>query len=122
MGNIFITQSNKLKNRFDPFFYSTENPILKGINIFIKDIAELVVQGPNPTDWVNEGGILCLKTKNVYDKGLILQKTNLISKKEYENLKRFTLHKNDILVTLKGFGSIGKVSIFNRDVNAIFTR
>src|SRR3990172_3103298 len=105
MGNIFITQSNKLKNRFDPFFYSTENPILKGINIFIKDIAELVVQGPNPTDWVNEGGILCLKTK-----------------KEYENLKRFTLHKNDILVTLKGFGSIGKVSIFNRDVNAIFTR
>jgi len=118
------------ENRLDVVFYHP-----KYINAFDKvlklgwpieklgDIAEMIIQGPNPKDWAKEGeGIICLKTKNVYDDGMMLDSIDRISRKEYEGLKRFTLVKNDILVTLKGFGSIGKVSRFDLNKKAVFTR
>lgn len=122
MDNVIIVNSDNLRTRIDPLFFIESNPILEGSSITIGQISEFVTQGPNPTDWVQDGGVKCLKTKNVYDKGLVLHNIDLISEVQYEQLKRFTLQNNDILVTLKGFGSIGKVARYDLDEVAIFTR
>lgn len=84
-----------------------------------------VTQGPNPI--FSEEGIPCLTGRNIKTGQVDYYDSDIIDPYEYEKLKRFTIKLNDILITLKGKGSIGKIglvidtqkSIFSRDVGLI---
>jgi type I restriction enzyme, S subunit len=85
----------------------------------IKDLCELITQGPNPQ--LNNGeesdDYGFIKTKDVYDDIIYYDKINMLSKKEFEKYKKFELLDNDVLLAIVGFGSIGKINIFRKIEN-----
>lgn len=117
-------------NRIDSEYFKKEYLFIdKLINTHptekLGNLCTWVTQGPNPT--FSEEGIPCLTGRNIKTGQVDYYDSDIVDQKEYEKLKRFTIKLNDILITLKGKGSIGKIglvidpkkSIFSRDVGLI---
>jgi type I restriction enzyme, S subunit len=91
-----------------------------------KKFTQKITQGPNPK--YNLGHIdekyRALKTKDLYDHGILYEQADLISKETFEGCLSSELKDGDILVAIVGKGSIGKSHIFYEQEGRkyIFTR
>lgn len=83
-------------------------------------LSNWITQGPNPK--FSEDGINCLTGRNVKTGKVDYEDSDYINDAEYNKLKRFTLKVDDILITLKGKGSIGKIGFVTETVKSIFSR
>src|SRR5262245_55706191 len=72
----------------------------------LRVVAKWITQGPNPH--FTEAGAACLNGRNVAAGRINADNPNFVSPEEFEELSRYRLHVGDILVTLKGLGSIGQ--------------
>ena len=111
--------------RFDSEFFKKEYLIIDEI-ISKNEIAKLnslsdwITQGSNPT--FSEEGIHCLTGRNIKSGNVSYEGSDFIDVNEYNHLIRFSIKKNDILITLKGKGSIGKIGFVTDKKIAIFSR
>ena len=84
----------------------------------IKDLTELVTKGSSPkwqgVNYVDEGGIFFLTSKNVGEGELLLNNKKYLQEKFNEIQKTSILKKGDILTNIVG-ASIGRTAIFNLD-------
>lgn len=112
--------------RFDSEFFKKEY-----INIYetidkharvkkLETISNWITQGPNPN--FTHNGINCLTGRNVKTGKVDYEDSDYVDDIEYNRLKRFTLETNDILITLKGKGSIGKIGFVVDEIKSIFSR
>jgi len=83
-------------------------------------LSKWITQGSNPN--FSEYGYNCLTGRNIKSEKVEYENSDFVDENEYQALKRFTLHLNDILITLKGKGSIGKIGFVIDDRKAIFSR
>ncbi len=86
----------------------------------LSDVCSKVVQGPNPK--FIESGIPSLNGKNIYFGTLDAGEPNYISEEEYESLKTYHLKRNDILITLKHASRVGRLWIYRKNSNCLFSR
>jgi len=86
----------------------------------IKEISSWVTQGPNPT--FIESGYPCLTGRNINSGRVDYNNADYVSKDELENYKNYKIQFGDILITLKGQGSIGKIGFVFDTRDAIFSR
>lgn len=111
--------------RLDAEFYQSEylkldinlskfNPIL------LDSISEKITQGPNPK--FQADGMICLNGRNIKNFRLEEGNSNYVSSREFNFFHKFRVMTGDILITLKGRGSIGKIGYVQRDIDAIFSR
>ncbi|WP_215426967.1 restriction endonuclease subunit S [Akkermansia muciniphila] len=113
-------------NRCDSEFFKKEYvDIFK--NLFSHNVEKLdvltswITQGPNPF-FVGKSNIPCLNGRNINNGKLNYESSDYISPEEYQLLKRFQIKYGDILITLKGKGSTGKIAYVKEVRNAIFSR
>lgn len=121
-----------IKDRLNADFYSNENiqlekTINNNKNIYknykLKQISLKLTQGPNPQYVYVDTNYRCMKTKNLNDYGISLEDCSFISKQEFDSYKNYILEYGDILIGIKGEGSIGKSNIYlYNSNNYIFTR
>jgi len=82
----------------------------------IKDLTELVTKGSSPkwqgVNYVEEGGIFFLTSKNVGEGQLLLNNKKYLEEKFNEIQKTSILKKGDVLTNIVG-ASIGRTAIFN---------
>ncbi|WP_016949653.1 N-6 DNA methylase [Anabaena sp. PCC 7108] len=130
--NLIEVVKHNITFRFDSEFFETKyieaEKAIKSKNIALLDsIASWITQGPNPNFLDDKNGVHCLNGRNIAGGTVAYEGSDYISESEYQNLERFQINKNDILITLKGYGSIGKIgfvstakkSIFSRDIGII---
>lgn len=130
--NLIEVVKHNITFRFDSEFFETKyieaEKAIKSKNIALLDsIASWITQGPNPNFSDDKNGVHCLNGRNIAGGTVAYEGSDYISESEYKNLERFQINKNDILITLKGYGSIGKIgfvstakkSIFSRDIGII---
>lgn len=82
-----------------------------------------ITQGPNPV--FLENGYACVNGRNIKDNWINIadEQPNYVSKEEFMKFhKAFKVRKNDLLITLKGLGSIGKCGFAFEELEAIFSR
>ena len=109
--------------RLDADFFQVEallDKVKKYKTLPLKSMSEWITQGPNPM--FSDKGIPCLTGRNIANGELNFNNSDIVNEGEYLLLKRFRLIKSDILITLKGAGSTGKVSLYDSDKRAIFSR
>lgn len=111
--------------RLDSEFYrqtvlKTWNKINEGKNSKLKNISNWITQGPNPI--FSESGYPCLTGRNIATGFVKLANSDFINAAEFKALSRFKVLKGDILITLKGLGSTGKVGFIHKDLDAVFSR
>ena len=91
-----------------------------------KNCTKKITQGPNPNYslGVPSSNYRILKTKDLYDYGILYENADKISKEIVDNFKNFILEDGDVLVAIVGRGSIGKSNIFEAKdtVVYLFTR
>jgi type I restriction enzyme M protein len=112
---------------FETRYLEVEQAINSKTNTLLDAVASWITQGPNPNFSEDENGVCCLNGRNIAGGAVNYECSDYISESEYQNLERFQIKKNDILITLKGYGSIGKIgfvstakrSIFSRDVGIV---
>lgn len=84
----------------------------------IKDLTKIVTKGSSPkwqgVNYVDEGGIFFLTSKNVGEGELLLKNKKYIEEKFNEIQKKTILKKGDVLTNIVG-ASIGRTAIFNLD-------
>jgi type I restriction-modification system DNA methylase subunit len=93
--------------------------------IKLSNIASKITQGPNPKyDGEISKKYYVLKTKDLYDDAIYYDTADSISEEIYIQNKSFKLQQDDLLIAIVGQGSIGKINIFQEqiDKNYIFTR
>lgn len=112
--------------RFDSEYFKKEylnlyTKLFRNECIKISSISSWATQGPNPN--FDENGIIpCLTGRNI-NKGFVnYNNPDFVNLFEYESLKKFQLKKGDILITLKGKGSIGKIGFVTDERKSIFSR
>jgi len=105
---------------FQPDFLEYEKEVSKFNLNKLNAMCSIITQGPNPI--FQNSGIPCVNGRNVRNCRLELNNPNFISHEEFKKLKRFRIRQGDILITLKGLGSIGKLGYVNNDTMAIFSR
>lgn len=91
----------------------------------LEDLCNIVTQGPNPKyNDENDPQYGVLKTKDFYDDRIIYNNVTNISKKLFDEHKRFKLITYDILFGLVGKGSTAKCNIYieQNGLECIFTR
>lgn len=122
-----IIQKSQLKGacRLDAEYYQPEyleivNLIQKIENIPLGTIAQRITQGPNPI--FEESGKVSLNGRNIKELRVIEDNSNYVSEQEFEKYKNFKVIQDDILITLKGLGSIGKTGYVFYGIEAIFSR
>lgn len=110
--------------RVDSEFFETKYlEVEQAINSKTNTLASWITQGPNPNfSSEDESGVHCLNGRNIAGGTVTYEGSDYVSESEYENLERFQIKKNDILITLKGYGSIGKIGFVNTDKKSIFSR
>jgi len=111
--------------RFDSEFFKKEylgidRTIEQNHTIKLDNLSNWITQGANPK--FSEGNIPSLTGRNINSEKVNYENADIIDEKEYKNLIRFQLQLNDILITLKGKGAIGKVSYVTENRKAIFSR
>jgi len=109
--------------RLDAEYFQIQ-PLLEKIakqkTIVLYKISKWITQGPNPK--FSDSGIPCLTGRNISSGNLLFDNSDIVDEAEYADLIKFKLKRNDILITLKGAGSTGKVSLFDTDKKSIFSR
>ena len=84
----------------------------------IKDLTELVTKGSSPNwqgiNYVDEGGIFFLTSKNVGEGELLLENKKYLEKEFNDIQKTSILKQGDVLTNIVG-ASIGRTAIFNLD-------
>ena len=84
----------------------------------IKDLTEIITKGSSPkwqgVNYVDEGGIFFLTSKNVGEGELLLNNKKYLEEKFNEIQKTSILKKGDVLTNIVG-ASIGRTAIFNLD-------
>ena len=111
--------------RFDSDFFKKEYLEIDRIierNKIVKldSLSNWITQGANPK--FSEGDIPSLTGRNINSGKVNYENSDIINEKEYNNLIRFQLELNDVLITLKGKGAVGKVGYVTEDKKAIFSR
>ncbi len=121
--NYKTVKENSDSFRCDAEYFQIQ-PLLTKIsetdNVKLKTICDWITQGPNPK--FSDDGTPCLTGRNISTGELIFNSCDLVDNEELEKCKRFRLLNGDILITLKGAGSTGKVIIFYSDKKSIFSR
>ena len=97
-----------------------DNIIEKNKIIKLNLLSDWITQGSNPR--FSEDGIPCLTGRNVKSGIVKYENSDFVNLDEYNLLKRFQIKINDILITLKGKGSIGKIGFVTDTKQAIFSR
>ncbi|NMO09492.1 restriction endonuclease subunit S [Methanobacterium subterraneum] len=90
-----------------------------------KRVSSKITQGPNPdlSADVELSNYKVLKTKDLYDDGIRYNFTDYLSEDAYLDCVNSRLEDQDILITIVGHGSIGKINIFeSQKEHYIFTR
>lgn len=117
------SEINKLSCRIDAEFYQFEK-IIKLLNksecFNLNNESDLITQGPNPV--FTQSGIPCLTGRNISNGCIDFDESDFVSIKTHDDFSRFHIKNYDILITLKGAGSTGKVAIFTGDKKSIFSR
>lgn len=109
--------------RIDSSFFHSSDLLARLENLSaypLSSITEKLTQGPNPI--FVDMGIPCLTGRNIRDYKISLDDADFVSPEEFTRFSSFHLKKRDILITLKGAGSTGKVAIFDKSVPAMFSR
>lgn len=111
--------------RLDSEFYrqsvlDTWSKIQEGRHSRLENICSWITQGPNPV--FSESGYPCLTGRNIATGFVKADNSDYVDATEFENLSRFNVLKGDILITLKGLGSTGKVGFVGKGIDAIFSR
>jgi type I restriction enzyme S subunit len=83
--------------------------------VLLRAVAELIngdrsSNYPSGKDIVREG-IIFLNTKNIEDSELVLANSAFITREKFASLSRGKLHRNDLIITLRG--SIGQCAVFD---------
>jgi restriction endonuclease S subunit len=116
-------RQHKEEDRLDAEFFQIEE-LLKKLQsigtITLQENCSMITQGPNP--YFVENGIPCLTGRNISRGKVVYEDSDCVDEKYFRELKKFHLNKYDILITLKGAGSTGKVAIFTDDKKAMFSR
>lgn len=127
MVTFSIIQKSQLEGakRLDGEYYQPEYLLLlnKLFKVGTDDLGnkvEKVTQGPNPLFLAN--GKVCLNGRNINSYRVDPTDSNFVSEQEYKKYKGFRVSIGDILITLKGLGSIGKTGYVFEDLDAIFSR
>jgi len=127
MIDFSIIQKSQLEgaSRLDAEYYQPEylfllNNLGKNSLTNLGGITQRVTQGPNPT--FTQDGKVCLNGRNVKSFRVNAENSNFVSEGEFKKLLGFGIKKGDILITLKGLGSIGKTGYVFDDFEAIFSR
>lgn len=127
MINYSLIQKSQLEGalRIDAEYYQSDYTFLldklrRNEIISIDTISEKVTQGPNPT-FLSEGKN-CLNGRNVKSYRVDAVDSNHVSPDEFNRFRAFCVRPGDILITLKGLGSIGKIGYVFEDIDAIFSR
>lgn len=105
---------------FQPEYLEIVNNLLKIKNFTLGNISQRVTQGPNPI--FIESGECCLNGRNIKNFRVDPEESNYVSKQEFEKYRNFKVKKDDILITLKGLGSIGKTGYVFKELGCIFSR
>lgn len=91
-----------------------------------EEYSKWITQGPNPDYSIGTPSpkYRAIKTKDLYDYGVLYDNADKISEETFKNRQRYKLQENDLLVAIVGRGSIGKTYIFQERPNReyIFTR
>jgi restriction endonuclease S subunit len=111
--------------RFDSEFFKkeyleldriiTQHTVLK-----LDTLSSWITQGSNPK--FSKDGFHCLTGRNINSGKVDYQDSDFVDENEFNLLSRFKVNLNDILITLKGKGAIGKIGYTTEDVDAIFSR
>lgn len=122
-----IIQKSQLEGlyRLDSEYYQPEylqitRNLLKIKNISLGSIAQRITQGPNPI--FTGSGKCSLNGRNIKNLRVVTEDSNYVSEQEFKNYKNFKVEQDDILITLKGLGSIGKTGYVFQQIEAIFSR
>jgi type I restriction enzyme M protein len=107
---------------FESKYLNAEQAVNSKTNIQLEYAATWITQGPNPKFSCDKQAIHCLNGRNIARGTVEYQDSDYVSESEYNRLSRFQIQKDDILITLKGFGSIGKIGFISRAKKAIFSR
>jgi hypothetical protein len=119
--NFEVASSDRLDSEFyKPSYIKIFNILKRNSKLTLGDISNKITQGPNPI--FSDIGKACLNGRNIASGWVNLFEPNHISDEEFEQYSRFCVKKGDILITLKGKGSIGKIGLATRDLEAIFSR
>ncbi len=105
---------------FKKEYLEIENLIHQHKLIKLENISEWITQGPNPK--FSKTGTHCLTGRNVKTGHVTYDNSDYIDEKELESLKKFLIKIDDILITLKGKGSIGKLGFVRENKRSIFSR
>lgn len=122
-----IIQKSQLEGatRLDAEYYRPEylqffESLSKNKTVALGSISEKITQGPNPV--FIENGKICLNGRNVKNHRVDKENPNYVSDDEFKRFQNFKVQKKDILITLKGLGSIGKTGYVFGGIDAIFSR
>lgn len=107
---------------FETKYLKVEQAINSKTNTLLDTLAGWITQGPNPNFSEDESGVHCLNGRNIAGGTVTYEGSDYVSESEYQILDRFQIQKNDILITLKGYGSIGKIGFVNTARKSIFSR
>lgn len=111
--------------RYDSEFYlKVYETVFQKLSRFncktISALKSWVTQGPNPI--FVESGIPCLTGRNINSGRIIYENADYVSEEEFKAHINYKVQVGDILITLKGKGSIGKIAFVYDDRPAIFSR
>jgi len=117
-----VLKSSKII-RLDPNFFLLEKLIeaIAELNPApLSQICGVITQGPNPQ--FVEDGIPCLTGRNIVANKISFEGSDRVAPSDFKFFKSFWLREDDILITLKGAGSTGKVALYAGEEPAMFSR
>ncbi len=109
----FTVYCAKIENRLDPSFYVSLNTKMTGL-VEIGKIAKIQGGFAFKSNEYTEKGIPLVRIQNIVDSEIDLSDTVFIDKKNKDELLRFLLTEDDILIAMTG-ATIGKVGRINKD-------
>lgn len=111
--------------RLDAEYYQLQELLQKIYDDYetvkLKDICSMLTQGPNPK-FVNEPDINCLTGRNIATGIINYEGSDYVNEQTFNEYSKFHLQTQDILITLKGAGSTGKIAVYDNKTKAMFSR
>lgn len=108
---------------YTPHYREISETLSRIKTIRLARLCSKVTQGPNPK--FLENGYACVNGRNIKDNWINIadEQPNYVSKEEFMKYRKaFKVRKNDLLITLKGLGSIGQCGFAFQEFEAIFSR
>jgi len=132
--NYFIRKGRETSSSFlvsfedlDRFHFLFNHPKMKLINNFAKKfkttnmtsaLQKPIIRGDQP-DYVDSGEVIVIKTIDMKNKFIDLDNCLRVSEDFYNNHQNAQIQRGDIIIASTGYGSMGKVDIFESDDNAV---